>query len=564
MPTQSVNPSACGADVGQEVAPSDLDDTPTIELAESCADQPATDPIGAAAPSGGLLLGCRYLLEEELGRGGCSVVFRAKDLGRAPEVPERLVAVKLLRPEQGSSPWARARLTREFQQLQRLSHPGIVRVFDLSCDPDACFMSMELIAGQTVKRWMQSPRELSDVLKLIENCCTALAYAHSLGIVHGDLKPTNIIVTETGAAKLIDFGSAPSASSEGAARSDSSVAATPLYASPQQLAGKSAEPRDDVFGVACLMYFILTGGRHPFGGRPSLEDGRAKSAPTYLQAIPPNLFEVLKRALSAERERRPASVQEFLRASVAATAADARAAAMRGRSSTARDVRTSREAAGGNDLVTVGDTLKSDRQKLPLRAWFAGSLITLVTAMAAATLGLRTDAQPPDTRAGGPWPRISAPSLERTARESPPAAAIPAAAKVSQPVSGFVSFETSTVDASAAQSLVAITVKRSKPISSSGAFVWRVRGGSARPGVDYEQVRPQIARFNEGQTIRTLFVPLLNTGTQGMAARIPRSFTVVLESMAGGPALGRFARITVRIDPLPDPLRGGMYQVRAD
>jgi len=115
--------------------------------------------------------------------------------------------------------------------------------------------------------------------------------------------------------------------------------------------------------------------------------------------------------------------------------------------------------------------------------------------------------------------------------------------------SGVISFEASTVHASAVQSLVAISVKR-LPATSRGAFLWRVERGTAQPGVDYERIQPQVVRFNEGQAIRTLFIPLINSPATSVQHG-PRTFTVALERVKGGPALGRFARVTVTIDPPP-------------
>jgi hypothetical protein len=115
--------------------------------------------------------------------------------------------------------------------------------------------------------------------------------------------------------------------------------------------------------------------------------------------------------------------------------------------------------------------------------------------------------------------------------------------------SGVISFEASTVHASAVQSLVAISVKR-LPATSRGAFLWRVKRGTAQPGVDYERIQPQVVRFIEGQTVRTLFIPLINSPAT-LVQRGPRTFTVALEQVKGGPALGPFARVTVTIDPPP-------------
>jgi hypothetical protein len=196
-----------------------------------------------------------------------------------------------------------------------------------------------------------------------------------------------------------------------------------------------------------------------------------------------------------------------------------------------------------------------------------GSLIVLIAALVAGTLSLRAGTQRPVVHAAGLLPAIVTPAAAQSIPESPTVAAVPEEAKVSPAVSGLVSFETPTVEASAAQSLVAITVKRSHAISGPGTFMWRVMRGSAEPGVDYEEGKPEVARFVEGQTVRTLFIPLLSTTAPGMAGHRSRSFTVVLERPAGGLALGRFARVTVTIDPLPEVpgwQRSSVYQVRAD
>ena len=286
--------------------PANFDDTPTTALSPVAQGRSGQSEIPAPLAKGSLLCS-RYVLEEIIGLGGTSVVFRAQDLHRAStaDAPDKLVALKLLRGELQSDPLALSRLMREFQKMQCLSHAGIARVFDLHCHGNIWFISMELIAGRTVKSWMASPASRADALQAICTCGEALAHAHSLGVLHGDLKPTNVMVTDGGVAKLIDFGSASTLSTAAATTPDLAPTVTPLYASPQVLAGKIAEQRDDVFSLACLSYSILSAGRHPFGGHPSFENGRAKSSPTYADAIPPELFEVIARGLSPEREEDP-------------------------------------------------------------------------------------------------------------------------------------------------------------------------------------------------------------------------------------------------------------------
>jgi serine/threonine protein kinase len=548
--------------------------------------------------SPGSVLRSRYVLEDVIGRGGTSILFRAKDLHRAlsQDTAANFVAIKLLRPERCADPRALTRLQREFQQMQGLSHPGIVRVFDLDSDGEIWFISMELVAGQTVKTWMETPASYVDALRIICACGEALEHAHSLGILHGDLKPTNVMVTDNGTAKIIDFGSAPSPGSLLAARPDPTFVATPLYASPQILVGKSAERRDDVYGLACLSYYILSGGRHPFGGRPSFEEERAKSAPTYVRAIPTGLFTVVERGLSAERERRPPTVREFLddltdadrrhRADVASTstptsdnvdamrypvlvmhAADKASRStspaffkkirFRGRSLT----KTNGAGIAAAALAQIGDRFGggrgSNRRAQPLVR-----LIALVFAIVGTAALYRVGTHRDVIRAPESPPEASIRSPELVATAPAQSEVFPETKPLLHD-SGVISFDASTIHASAAQSLVAISVKRLPATRSRGAFLWRVERGTAQPGVDYQQIEPQVVRFIEGQAVRTLFIPLINTSTT-LELRGPRSFTVALERVKGGPALGRFARVTVAIDPPPTSSPFGFYQARAD
>ncbi len=566
------------------------DDTPTVQLLPGQQQPAATTETVGLVP--GAMLRSRYVLQDIIGRGGSAIIFRAKDLHRvSSHSADNFLAVKMLRPELRADPSALERLKREFRQMQSLSHPGIVRVFDLDCDDGVWFISMEFVAGRTVKSWMQTPGDHAQALAIIGACCEALEYAHSLGILHGDLKATNVLVTDDGAVKLIDFGASPIPGTYVAAASDPTIAVTPLYASPQILAGKAAECRDDVYSLACLSYGILSGGLHPFGGHPSLEDNRVKSSPTYVRAIPTELFKVIERGLSAERERRQASVGEFLqeltfadrRRRAAATSAaipvraiprarrDPRSAAIAAVSTSHSTLPTLlgeiRLGAGGLTMASgtaivpsaldrFGGGRGSKRRAVPFIR-----LSALVIALTAAAVMFQVDRQR-DAAGTAELPQVAAAIFPDLAA----AAADPTATLVESgpapDAAGVISFETTTLHASAAQSLVAISVKRLQGTRSRGAFVWRVERGTAHPGVDYERIEPQLVRFIEGQAVRTLFIPLISPGTT-MASADPRTFTVVLERIAGGPALGRFARITVAIDPPPAASRFAAYQARA-
>lgn len=264
----------------------------------------------------GSLLRKRYAIEHVVGIGGNSVVFQAVDRHRdsVEEQGER-VAVKVLRPELRSNPHALRRLQREFRQMQRLTHNGIARVFDLDCDGDIWFMTLELIQGQTITHWMKGSAPDAEAMQIITGCCEAVSYAHSRGIVHGDLKPSNVLVTPTRGIKLVDFGSAAAELTGAAvALSARSLAATPPYASPQILTGTPADPRDDVFSLACIAYAVLTRGAHPFERKSSLDAYREQMRPAYSPKIQPRVFDVIVRALSWQRTHRHASATEFLNA----------------------------------------------------------------------------------------------------------------------------------------------------------------------------------------------------------------------------------------------------------
>jgi hypothetical protein len=542
-----------------------IDDTPTIALSPGV-ERLAAPRATCLEPVPGELLRSRYMLEDVIGRGGACIVFRARDLDRSS--PEdraaNLVALKVLRCEQRTNPLALTHLQREFRQMQGLSHPGIAQVFDLECDGEIWFMSMQLVAGRTVKGWMETPGSCADALRIIKSCCEALDHAHSLGVLHADLKPTNVMVGDDGAVTLIDFGCAASPGSAEAAGRNPLSTLTPLYASPQVLAGRAAERRDDVFSLACLSYAMLSGGRHPFGGRPALEDGRAKCAPTYVRVIPPGLFEVIERGLSADPEVRPASVRQFLQEMLQAAASVSHPALPRvfkqGVAGAPRVMRNRGSARAPAALSTVADIFGGGRVTYR-HSQPVVRLSALAFAVVSAAVLLPLNNRPQAIRTVTLLPEASAAAAPVAPTARLPSEPIPGIRALPHD-SGVISFESPTLRASAVQSLVAISVRRLQATRGRGTFLWRVERGTAYPGVDYERMQPQRVSFAEGQAVRTLFIPLISS-SETLIAHAPRTFTVALEQVAGGPALGRFARVTVAIDPPPSSGRLAAYQARA-
>lgn len=273
-----------------------------------------------AEPAAGSILCDRYLLERIIGTGATSVVWRARDLqwqGSATDSP--VVALKLLRRKTASTPAAATRLRHEFQCATKLSHPNIVRVFDLHCASDSCFMTMELVEGKPLPAALRDRANLRESLarRILQGCAAALMHAHGRDVTHGDFKPDNIFVMADGSAKVANFGAAaPTCNADDDDQSSDrprAAAVAPAYASPEVLEGQLPERRDDVFSFACVAYELLAL-QHPF------EHGRSTDARD-TGWIPPRAWSLsapqwlaLLAALSWQREQRTADVGVLLTA----------------------------------------------------------------------------------------------------------------------------------------------------------------------------------------------------------------------------------------------------------
>lgn len=267
-------------------------------------------------PVGSVLVG-RFQLEEMIGVGGMSCVYKAVDLRRIEARSKNpFLAVKVLTVPFDHYSDSMQALEREAHKLQSLSHPNIVRVIDIDRDDETVFMTMEYLSGASLQTRLASAddnsctRQATD--RIITSIANALEFAHRSGIVHGDLKPGNVIITAADDVKVIDFGIARFlAHHQDGGDVEVLNALTPPYASPEMLEQQVADPRDDVYALACIAHELLTG-LHPFGRMSSL-DARAVGAKLGHHArLTPHQYTAIARGLSFERERRTASARAFI------------------------------------------------------------------------------------------------------------------------------------------------------------------------------------------------------------------------------------------------------------
>ena len=297
-PTGSRPTSSSWTDVGRAVA-----DAPTL---------------GA-----GSVVKDRFVLEEELGRGGMGVVFKARDL-RKEEAQDRnpWVTLKLLNEEFRRHPESLKALQRESRKAQQLAHANVVAVYDFDRDGGNVFMVMELLEGRSLDRIIRdnegSGVGIEKAMRLTRDMCRAMAYAHEQGVVHSDFKPANAFLTKDNVVKVFDFGIARAVKRTDAVSGSVTLfdpatlgALTPTYASCEMLEGLEPDPRDDVYAMACVAYELITG-KHPFN-RVSAVDARNKGlVPKRPRGLKRQQWRAIQHGLEFSRENRTASAQQFL------------------------------------------------------------------------------------------------------------------------------------------------------------------------------------------------------------------------------------------------------------
>lgn len=412
------------------------------------------------------ILGRRYTLRDQLGRGGMAVVWRAHDA-----VLGRDVAVKILAGRHATDPVSRDRIRNEARAAAALSHPNIAQVHDFGESEYqgvvTPYVVMELIPGGTLHdRLIHGPVPPAEAMRIGAEVAAALAAAHADGLVHRDIKPANVMVTPAGTAKVVDFGIAAVAETEA---DGGELFGTPAYLAPERLLGGVVEPASDVYALGVLLYRLLS------GHSPWTVDTTTQmlTAHIYVEpeplrpqpGVPGYVTDLCNRCLAKDPTRRPSArdVADVLSRAAGAPAAHIPAAAP--------------------PAATPAPAAPRTGRRWPVVAAAALVLVLLIVSVWALT-GRRTD------RPGPAWAALPSGPPATSAPASPPGpapdpgkqtatgpATEPRAERTNPPITGPVTASPATRPASATPTSRP-TATTTTPAALSGRFTFSSTGGT--------------------------------------------------------------------------------------
>ncbi len=458
----------------------------------------------------GQVLRDRYVIGERIGTGGKGAVFKALDRYRAP-LPEahQYVALKILHSCAHCSEQSIVNLRRELHCAQVLSHRNIVNVFELDRDGDIVFFTMELLDGEplstVLERMQPATMRRSQAWQIIRQLGAGLEHAHERGVVHGDLKPRNILFTRSGELRILDFGSAHTfvRSEPLPGRPDfAPVSGTAAYASCELLEGRAADPRDDLYALACICYELLAG-HHPFYLRPATLARNFAVSAARPRGLTGRQWRTLQAGLSWHRAGRSMGVGTWLRKLTV-------------------DVADDRTITPLHDL-TPTDAPRTRRPGRLAAVYLAAILTTVVSialllapavvkpphsSASTASAAIKI----PDSTPGGTSAATPAARAGTTDADGRPAVAKPtlpgsrAAAVTARPALLRISVDTHQVKSG--DRFVEIRVRRSQ-IRSDGSFTWWTEPATAKQGVDYVPQAKATQTFPAGGRSTRFYVKLL-------------------------------------------------------
>ena len=260
------------------------------------------------------LLAGRYELIEKIGEGGMAVVYKGRD-----RLLNRYVAIKILRPEFTKDEAFIENFKKESQAAAGLTHPNIVSVYDVGKEGNINFIVMELVEGKTLSQLIEEKGRLDyrEAIEITRQVASALSLAHRNHIIHRDVKPHNILITNTGVAKLADFGIAKAVSNATLIDGNNKVMGSVHYLSPEQARGSYVDERTDIYSLGIVLYEMLTG-EVPFDGDNPVSIALMHindpiTPPSQLAAgIPPQLEKVVMKATDKYQSNRYKSADEMI------------------------------------------------------------------------------------------------------------------------------------------------------------------------------------------------------------------------------------------------------------
>ncbi|WP_308070730.1 MULTISPECIES: Stk1 family PASTA domain-containing Ser/Thr kinase [Microbacterium] len=333
------------------------------------------------------VLSGRYRVDDVIGTGGMATVYRGYDLKLG-----RTVAVKILNKDLARDSTFRTRFRMEAQAASRMANQSIVRVFDAGEDTEndvaVPYIIMELVTGRTLKQHAAEGRlTTSDALRYVDGILEALEYSHRAGVIHRDIKPGNVMITEDGRVKVMDFGIARAVSdSSSTVAETTSIIGTAAYFSPEQAKGEPVDARTDLYSTGIVLYELLTG-RQPFRGDSPVAVAYQHVSETPVppsevdQAVPRALDEVVLRALAKDPYNRYPDAATF-RAALAG-AADGRTPSKRHLENLTNELyganpRAAAETARSLRQLSTDTTMTRTQQGPPVAWIWAGVAVVAV------------------------------------------------------------------------------------------------------------------------------------------------------------------------------------------
>jgi serine/threonine protein kinase len=496
----------------------------------------------------GRVLRDRYVIEKRLGSGGRGTVFKALDRFRSSlPASQRYVAIKILHGVPHGRDAMIESLQRELYCAQMLSHANIVNVFELDRDGDIDFFTMELLEGELLSsvmtRFAARPMHRPHAWAIIRQISSALEHAHSRDVVHADLKPQNIMITDSGEVRLLDFGSSSILSKQASGRELGSRSATAAYSSCEILAGRAADPRDDLFSLACISYELLTG-THPFLRRRANEARDLGIIATRPSGLSRRRWQTLAKGLSSHRAGRSISVSDWFKR-------------LNPESKEVQHLPSSRDLLPASPSTPSASSLRTSAVLTLLAVTVATWILFVRLAPGGRVSGEAVSSVASVGRIEGSLagiepsilnPITSSPFSSSPFSSSPFSSSPFSVAPLTQSPRTRLSqmnhptaVSASDYEVRPGERFAEIRVHRPPGLRGDVPFVWWTEAASAKPGVDYVQQAKVTQSFPTGKSSTSFFVKLLPRASRNR----PEVFYVAIGDATGGPSLGRIVHAAV-------------------